>query len=136
MSCAMLDLGSLINVLPYSLFKIIGVGPLKITSVIIQLVDRSLVHPKGVTEDVLVQMNELIFQANFYVLDMGDDDSPNSNYILLGRPFLITTRTSEIQFSWRKRNTPGHYIQHALRKEESKLIGILNMYRNAVGWTI
>ncbi|XP_023762279.1 uncharacterized protein LOC111910677 [Lactuca sativa] len=90
---AMLDLGAFINVLPYSLFKTIRVGPLKRTRVIIQLADRSLVYPKGVQEDVLVQVNGLIFPADFYVLDMGDDDSPNSGSILLGRPFLKTTRT-------------------------------------------
>nr|KAJ0206539.1 hypothetical protein LSAT_V11C500249240 [Lactuca sativa] len=90
---AVLDLGASINVLPYSLFKTIGVGPLKMIGVIIQLADRSLVHPKGVLGDVFVQVNELIFPTNFYVLDMGDDDSPNSGSILLGRPFLKTART-------------------------------------------
>ncbi|XP_023758859.1 uncharacterized protein LOC111907324 [Lactuca sativa] len=90
---AMLDLGASINVLPSSLFKTIAVGPLKRTGVIIQLAGRSLVHPKGVLEDVLVQVNELIFLADFYVLDMGDDDTPNSGSILWGRPFLKTART-------------------------------------------
>nr|KAJ0214876.1 hypothetical protein LSAT_V11C300149770 [Lactuca sativa] len=69
------------------------VGPLKRIGFIIQLADRSLVHPKGVLEDDLVQVNELIFPADFYVLDMGGDDSPNSSSILLGRPFLKTART-------------------------------------------
>nr|KAJ0200246.1 hypothetical protein LSAT_V11C600321160 [Lactuca sativa] len=58
-----------------------------------ELADCSLVRPKGVLEDVLVQVNELIFQAGFYVLDMGDDGSPNSSSILLGRPFLKTAIT-------------------------------------------
>ncbi|XP_023742915.1 uncharacterized protein LOC111891059 [Lactuca sativa] len=89
----MLDLGASINVLPYSVYKSIGVRTLSKTDVIIQLVDRSIVHPKGVLEDVLVQVNELIFPANFYVLDMGDDDSPNSSSILLGSPFLKTIKT-------------------------------------------
>ncbi|KAL7599655.1 hypothetical protein Lser_V15G27121 [Lactuca serriola] len=68
-------------------------GTLSKTGVIIQLANRSIVHPKGVLEDVLVQVNELIFPADFYVLVMGDDDSPNSSSILLGRPFLKTTKT-------------------------------------------
>ncbi|XP_023767964.1 uncharacterized protein LOC111916532 [Lactuca sativa] len=63
------------------------------TGVIIQLAGRSLVHPKGVIEDVLLQLNELVFPADFYVLDMDDDDSPNLSSILLGRPFLKTART-------------------------------------------
>ena len=89
----MLDLGASVNVLPYSLFKSIGVGTLSKTGVIIQLADRSLVHPKGVLEDVLVQVDEFVFPADFYVLDMGDDDSPSSSSILLGRPFLKTSKT-------------------------------------------
>ncbi|KAJ0569236.1 putative retrotransposon gag domain, aspartic peptidase domain superfamily [Helianthus annuus] len=90
---AMLDLGASINVLPNSIFKTLNVGPLKRTGVVIQLADRSLVYPKGVLEDVLVQVNELVFPADFYVLDMEDDDSPHSSSILLGRPFLKTAKT-------------------------------------------
>ncbi|KAL7582395.1 hypothetical protein Lser_V15G42343 [Lactuca serriola] len=90
---AMLDLGASINVLPYSIFKTLNIGTLKKTGVIIQLADRSLVHPKGVLEDVLVQVNELVFPADFYVLDMDDDDSLNLSSILLGRPFLKIVRT-------------------------------------------
>ncbi|KAL7583272.1 hypothetical protein Lser_V15G45156 [Lactuca serriola] len=90
---AMLDLGASINVLPYSLFKSIGVGTLSKTGVIIQLDDQSLVHPKGVLEDVLVQVDKFVFPTYFYVLDIGDDDSPSSSSILLGRPFLKTSKT-------------------------------------------
>nr|KAJ0200209.1 hypothetical protein LSAT_V11C600302320 [Lactuca sativa] len=52
-----------------------------------------LIHPKGVVEDVFVQVIELVLPSDFYVLDMGDDDSPNSSSILLGIPFLKTTKT-------------------------------------------
>ncbi|KAK4406294.1 Transposon Ty3-I Gag-Pol polyprotein [Sesamum angolense] len=69
------------------------VGPLKETGVVIQLANRSVVYPEGVLQDVLVQVNELVFPANFYVLDMREDNSPNSTSILLGRPFLKTART-------------------------------------------
>ncbi|XP_052622559.1 uncharacterized protein LOC111893635 [Lactuca sativa] len=68
-------------------------GTLSKTGVIIQLADRSLVHPKGVLEDVLVQVDEFVFLTDFYVLDIGDDDSPSSSSILLGRPFLKTSKT-------------------------------------------
>ena len=90
---AMIDLGASINVLPYSIFKTFDMRMLKKTGVIVQLADRSIVHPKGVLEDVLVQVNELVFPADFYVLDMGDDDNPTSSSILLGRPFLKTAKT-------------------------------------------
>ncbi|KAK9058199.1 hypothetical protein SSX86_023039 [Deinandra increscens subsp. villosa] len=47
----------------------------------------------SVLEDVLVQVNELVFPADFYVLDMEDGDVSASNAILLGRPFLKTAKT-------------------------------------------
>ncbi|XP_023765553.1 uncharacterized protein LOC111914041 [Lactuca sativa] len=90
---AMHDLGASINVLPYSSYKTMGIGPLSKNKVIIQLADRSLVHSKGVLEDVLVQVKELVFLTDFYVLDMGDENTPQSNSILLGRPFMSTTKT-------------------------------------------
>ncbi|KAL0288795.1 UNVERIFIED_CONTAM: hypothetical protein Scaly_2719800 [Sesamum calycinum] len=90
---AMRDLGASINVMPLTIFESLHVGPLKETGVVIQLADRSVVYPEGVLEDVLVQVNELVFPADFYVLDMREDNSPNSTSILLGRPFLKTART-------------------------------------------
>ncbi|CAN6562546.1 unnamed protein product [Malus baccata var. baccata] len=68
-------------------------GELKNDGVIIQLADCSNAYPKGVLEDVLVQVGNLIFPADFYVLDM--EDSPHSTPlpILLGRPFMKTART-------------------------------------------
>ncbi|CAN6570914.1 unnamed protein product [Malus baccata var. baccata] len=68
-------------------------GEVKNDGVIIQLADRSNAYPKGVLEDVLVQVGNLIFPADFYVLDM--EDSPHSTPlpILLGRPFMKTART-------------------------------------------
>ncbi|KAB2597246.1 hypothetical protein D8674_000166 [Pyrus ussuriensis x Pyrus communis] len=70
-----------------------NLSELKNDGVIIQLADRSNAYPKGVLEDVLVQVGNLIFSADFYVLDM--EDSPHSTPlpILLGRPFMKTART-------------------------------------------
>ncbi|KAK4395092.1 hypothetical protein Sango_1663500 [Sesamum angolense] len=90
---AMCDLGASINVMPLSIFESLHVGPLKETGIVIQLADRSIVYPEGVLEDVLVQVNELVFPADFYVLDMREDNSPSSTAILLGRQFLKTART-------------------------------------------
>ncbi|KAJ9145862.1 hypothetical protein P3X46_028192 [Hevea brasiliensis] len=64
------------------------------TSVIIQLADHSNAYPLGVVEDVLVQVGELIFPADFYILDMEDSiPTSKSALILFGRPFLKTAKT-------------------------------------------
>ncbi|RDX89801.1 hypothetical protein CR513_28423, partial [Mucuna pruriens] len=58
---AMLDLGASINVMPTPIFKALNFGDLKPTGMTIQLANKSIVQPLGVLEDVLVQVNELIF---------------------------------------------------------------------------
>ncbi|KAH9716650.1 hypothetical protein KPL71_021531 [Citrus sinensis] len=68
-------------------------GPMEETSIIIQLADRSNAYPKGVVEDVLVQVNELVFPADFYIFKIEDESSSNLTLILLGGPFLKTART-------------------------------------------
>ncbi|CAN6678254.1 unnamed protein product [Malus baccata var. baccata] len=74
-------------------FTIPCVIELKNDGVIIQLADRSNAYPKGVLEDVLVQVNHLIFPADFYVLEMDESDHAPSLPILLGRPFMKMART-------------------------------------------
>ena len=90
---AMLDLGVSINVMPYSIYASLNLGDLKEIGVVIQLADRSNANPRGVLEDVLVQVNELLFPTDFYVLDMEDEGSPMPTPLLLGRPFMKTART-------------------------------------------
>ncbi|KAM2917124.1 hypothetical protein FF1_045964 [Malus domestica] len=70
-----------------------NLGELKNDGVIIQLADRSNAYPKGVLEDVLVQVDNLIFPADFYVLEMEDSPNVTPLPILLGRPFMKTART-------------------------------------------
>ena len=51
---ALLDLGASVNLLPYSVYKQLGLGELKPTSITLSLVDRSIKIPKGTVEDVLI----------------------------------------------------------------------------------
>ncbi|KAM1373737.1 hypothetical protein ACFX2I_024399 [Malus domestica] len=90
---AMLDLGASINVMPYSIYASMNLGELKNDGVIIQLADRSNAYPKGVLDDVLVQVNHLVFPADFYMLEMEDSNHSSQLPILLGRPFMKTART-------------------------------------------
>ena len=51
---ALLDLGASVNLLPYSMYKQLGLGELKPTSITLSLADRSIKIPKGTIEDVLI----------------------------------------------------------------------------------
>ncbi|CAM8877156.1 unnamed protein product [Rhodiola kirilowii] len=88
----MLDLGASINVLPFSLYSCLRIGPLKPTGLTIQLADRSCKQREGKIEDVLVQVDELVFPADFYVLKMETGGPTDHAPILLGRPFLKTSK--------------------------------------------
>ena len=79
--------------MPLSIFQRLGLGEAFPTTVTLQLVDRSLKHPKGgggggggggLIEDVLVKVDKFIFPAYFIVLDMEEDKEIP---IILGRPF-------------------------------------------------
>ncbi|XP_074297038.1 uncharacterized protein LOC141627711 [Silene latifolia] len=107
---AMLDLGSSINVMPYSLYESMKLGPLHAISVVIQLADRSNVYPKGIIEDVLVLVDNLIFPADFYVLEMEHDK--HAPPILLGRPFLKTASTKiDVSSGSMTMESNGHVVQ-------------------------
>ena len=86
---AICDLGASINLMPLSIFKRLGLGEARPTTVTLQLADRSLKHLRGVIEDVLVKVDKFIFPAYFIVLDMEEDKEIP---IILGRPFLATGR--------------------------------------------
>ncbi|CAM8975358.1 unnamed protein product [Rhodiola kirilowii] len=88
----MLDLGASINVLPYSIYSCLRIGPLDPAGLTIQLADRSCKQPEGKIEDVLVQVGELVFPADFYVLKMESSGPTDHAPILLGRPFLKTSK--------------------------------------------
>ncbi|XP_022931555.1 uncharacterized protein LOC111437701 [Cucurbita moschata] len=86
---ALCDLGSSINLMPLFIYKKLGIGEARPTTVTIQLADRSLTHPEGNIEDILIQVDKFIFLADFIILDYElDHDVP----IILGRSFLKTRR--------------------------------------------
>ena len=60
----------------------------------LQLADRSIRHPRGVIEDVLVRVGKLIVPVDFVVLEIGDvREDGHEHTLLLGRPFMATTHT-------------------------------------------
>ncbi|KAA3466890.1 Retrovirus-related Pol polyprotein from transposon opus [Gossypium australe] len=83
---ALYDLGSSINLMPMSMFRRLGVDRL----LLLQPANRSIAHPEGKIEDVLVHVDKFIFPVDFIILDFEvDKEVPN----ILGRPFLETNKT-------------------------------------------
>ena len=89
---ALLDLGASVNLLPYSVYKQLGLGELKPTNITLSLADRSVKIPKGIVEDVLVKVDKFYYPMYFVVLDEEPvAEGTNQVPIILGRPFLATS---------------------------------------------
>ncbi|XP_019239677.1 PREDICTED: uncharacterized protein LOC109219660 [Nicotiana attenuata] len=86
---ALCDLWVSINLMPLSIYKRLGIGREKPTSMSLQLADRTVKRPSGILDDVLVQVGKFMFPADFVILDYPvEEEIP----IILGRPFLATGR--------------------------------------------
>ena len=89
---ALLDLGSSVNLLPYSVYKKLGLGELKPTNITLSFVDRSVKIPKGIVEDVLVKVDKFYYPMEFIVFNSGPvAEGTNHVPIILGRPFFATS---------------------------------------------
>ncbi|CAN6440456.1 unnamed protein product [Victoria cruziana] len=120
---ALLNLGASVNVLPGCFYDACGLEGLKPISVTIQMADRSVKRSRGVFEDVLIKIEDLIFPVDFIVLDMEGVDAEHQTPIILGRPFLATAnacincRTGVLEISFADEAVHEHimavYTSHA-----------------------
>ncbi|GKA94166.1 reverse transcriptase domain-containing protein [Tanacetum coccineum] len=86
---ALADSGASINLLPHSIYKQLGLGALKPTRMTLELANRSVTHPMGIAEDVVVRVDGFTFLADFVVVNFEPDPRVP---IILGRPFLRTAK--------------------------------------------
>ncbi|GKB24570.1 DNA-directed DNA polymerase [Tanacetum coccineum] len=55
----------------------------------LELADKSIHYPRGIIENVLIKVDKFVVSIDFVILDMPEDSRVP---IILGRPFLATTR--------------------------------------------
>ncbi|GJW36895.1 DUF4219 domain-containing protein [Tanacetum coccineum] len=84
---ALVDLGLSVSVMPFSTYSNLSLGDLAHTRLTIELADRTIKHPRGIAENVLVRIGKFIFPIDFVILDIPEDDDVP---LILGRPFLST----------------------------------------------
>ncbi|KAL3502860.1 hypothetical protein ACH5RR_037309 [Cinchona calisaya] len=82
------DLGASINIMPKTIYDKLGINTIKSTNITLQLPDLFERKPYGLLEDVLVQVEKLVYSVDFFVLDTGEESEIP---LILGRkPFLST----------------------------------------------
>ncbi|XP_070003408.1 uncharacterized protein [Nicotiana sylvestris] len=86
---ALRDLGASINLMPYSVFKTLGIGQPRATTMMLQIANRTMKRLFDIIDDVLVRVDKFILHADFVILDCKVDyEVP----IIFGRPFLATEK--------------------------------------------
>ncbi|GKC65347.1 DNA-directed DNA polymerase [Tanacetum coccineum] len=86
---ALADLGASISLMPYTMCKKLSLGEPNDTRMSLELVDRSIQYPRGIIKNVLIKVDKFILPIDLVILDMPVDSRVP---IILGRPFLATTR--------------------------------------------
>ena len=72
----------------YSVYLLLGPGEIKPTSIVLQLVDRSVQRIRGIVEDVLIQIDKFYYPVDSLILDTQFVVDLESNIpLILGRPF-------------------------------------------------
>ena len=90
MGKALCDFRASIKLMPLSVAKRLSLGELTPIAMTLQMADRTLAHPKGILEDVLVKVGKFVFPVDFVVINIEEDKQVP---LLLGRPFLETGAT-------------------------------------------
>ncbi|XP_072073982.1 uncharacterized protein [Arachis hypogaea] len=88
----MCDLGACVSIMPLSIYHLLKLPPLKRSAARFVLADKSIITVSGIAEDVLVDIKGLIFPIDFHIIEMPPRESETASSILLGRPFLRTSR--------------------------------------------
>ena len=67
---ALCDLGARVSVMPYSLYKRLGLGEYSPTSITLEMADKSTKQPIGMIEDVLLRIDKHVIPTDFIILEM------------------------------------------------------------------
>jgi len=86
---ALLDHGASINLIPLFMLKKIGEVEVRPTRMTLQLADRSIKHPNGIVENMIVKVDKFLFPVDFVVMDIEKDAEVP---LILGRPFMKTAK--------------------------------------------
>ncbi|GKE19164.1 putative ribonuclease H-like domain-containing protein [Tanacetum coccineum] len=87
---ALVDLGDSVSVMLLLTYLNLGLGELAHTRLTIELADRTVKYPKGIAENVLVEIGKFTFPIDFIILNMPEDIKVP---LILGRPFLSTAQS-------------------------------------------
>ncbi|XP_021639481.2 uncharacterized protein LOC110634691 [Hevea brasiliensis] len=85
---ALCDLSASMNLMPLLICQKLNVRDLKLTTILLQLVNKAVKYPIGILENISIKVGKFFIPVDFIVLEMEDVQIP----IKLGKLFLKTIR--------------------------------------------
>lgn len=71
------------------MFKKLNLGELEPSKMYVQLANKSIVHPRGMIENILVNIDEFIYSVDFMIIAV----KANVNIpLIIGQPFLVASK--------------------------------------------
>ncbi|GJW66981.1 hypothetical protein Tco_0121405 [Tanacetum coccineum] len=84
---ALADLGASISIMPFFMFKRLGIGKLEPINMVIEMADSTKCIPKGIVKNLFLKFDKFILLIDFVILDIIEDFRMP---VILGRPLLAT----------------------------------------------
>ncbi|GJX70944.1 zinc knuckle CX2CX4HX4C containing protein [Tanacetum coccineum] len=92
---AFANLGASISIMPFSMFKRLGIWKLEPINMVIEMADDTKCIPKGIVKNLLINIDKFILPIDFVILDIIEDFRMP---VLIGRPLLATTHAKVDRF--------------------------------------
>ncbi|GJR88094.1 reverse transcriptase domain-containing protein [Tanacetum coccineum] len=86
---ALADLGASISIMPFFMYKRLGLGRLEPINMVIEMADNMKCTLKGIVKNLLIKIDKFIFLVDFVILEMVEDLRIP---IILGRPLIATVQ--------------------------------------------
>ncbi|XP_070010091.1 uncharacterized protein [Nicotiana sylvestris] len=121
MDCETIKMTHQVSILmPYSMFKTLGIRQPRATSMRLQMADRTMKMPLGIVDDVLVRVDKFILPADFVILDLVIVDD-TSAIINVDDPLEAVSLNPDVN------------------EDEGRVdatLVVLQKWKKAIGWTL
>ncbi|GKA88908.1 MAK10-like protein, partial [Tanacetum coccineum] len=141
---ALVDQGSDVNVMPYSTYmKLTDEKPAE-TDIRLSLASHSYIYPLGIAEDVLVEVVDHVYLADFVIMDIKENEK---RPFILRMPFLmtakdsikfdtviITLRSGKSKISFSRIPVPLSHVGNGIKNDIKPIAPTMNVNRLVLEW--
>lgn len=85
----LINSGASVSLIPLSIYQRLGIGSVSDTRTNLKFIDQSIKNAYGISEGILVTIEQFSFPVDFLIRDIPEDEETS---IVLGRPFMRTSR--------------------------------------------